>query len=91
MSSTTLTQAQVQQIEAVAAANRGNPTAIWAALSTMGDQYAQGAYLALANPQSFYYQVVVYSLLSSGLSQTQTIEIETYIANSYVALLSGDK
>jgi hypothetical protein len=68
MSSTTLTQAQVQQIEAVAAANRGNPTAIWAALSTMGDQYAQGAYLALANPQSIGESAIVLLSSSSILS-----------------------
>jgi ABC-type transport system involved in Fe-S cluster assembly fused permease/ATPase subunit len=40
MSSIWLTQAQVQQLAAVQAANQNNPAAIWAALAIFGDQYA---------------------------------------------------
>jgi hypothetical protein len=71
MSSTNLTQVQVQQVVAVLTANPSNPAATWAALSLYGDQYATAALQGLTNAQSFYGQVISNSNLNAGVSGDQ--------------------
>jgi len=53
-----LTQAQVQQLAAVRAADPLNPGAIRAALSIFGDQYAAAALQGITNPQPLNGQVI---------------------------------
>ena len=55
MSSISLTPLQLQRILHLAGAD---PRVFWAALSSMGDQYAAAAFQGVAQPQSFYGQVI---------------------------------
>jgi len=54
MSSTVLTQVELQQVVTVNIANPGNPAATWAALASFGDQYALAALQGLTNPQLLF-------------------------------------
>jgi hypothetical protein len=87
MSSTTLTQAQLQQVIAVQTANPGNAAATWAALFSFGDQYAAAALQGLTNAQSTYGQVISNSNLVSGVTGDQVRAIQNSIAAGYVNLL----
>lgn len=58
MSTTSITQSQLQEVQQVLNANLNDPAAVWAALSLMGDQYATAAFQGLTNPSSLFYQAI---------------------------------
>ncbi len=68
MGTSSLSPFQVLQIQQVAEDNKQNPTAVWAALASMGDQYAQAALQGLTNPASTYGQVISNSTWVSGVT-----------------------
>jgi hypothetical protein len=91
MSSTSLTQDQIQQLQAVQAANPNDPAAIWAALSSFGDQYAAAAFQGLTNSQSLYGQVIANSNYVSGVTPEQFSAIESSVAVALRIVAAGGR
>lgn len=87
MSSTCLTAAQVSQVVAVFNANLSNPAATWAALASMGDQYAAAAFQGLTSSASTFGQVISNSTTISGVSGSQYQQIAINNVSGYVQLL----
>ncbi|HKU63746.1 MAG TPA: cadherin domain-containing protein [Rhizomicrobium sp.] len=90
MSSISLTQTQFLQLRAVQQGNPNNPAAIWAVLSSFGDQYAVAAFTGITNPQSLYGTVIQASnaVANPFMTDSQTAAIKNRVAAGYVNIIA---
>ena len=91
MGKISLSPYEVFKIKRVAEQYPDNPEVVWAALSEMGDQYAQSALQGLTDPGSLYGQAIPNSNWVSGVPSDKVAEMKKAIAQGYVKLIARNE
>ena len=90
MGKISLSPYEVYKIQRIAQQYPNNPEVIWAALSEMGDEYAQSALQGLTDPESLYGHAIPNSNWVSDVPSDIVVGMKKAIAKGYVNIITDN-